>query len=585
MMGFSPHMKRNELLRMKKTATAVEFSQWVQDNLLDKGHEVEEATRPYAETVVGDDLYKVTGRVVYEGLALLASFDGLTMDETTPWECKLWNAELVRAVEGGEIPPANWPQLEHQLLVCGGRKMLFTVSLDGTEENTRKLWYVSDPKRREQLIAGWKQFDIDLEAYVPVEVTPTPVAAPVKTLPALNWKLDGLKLTSNLPVFKAAAAKLVDDSKKELKTDQDFADAEAMVKAFQTAEDKIALVKEQVIGEIHDVAQFTRDLGEIGELIRQARLNREKQVTARKAGIRIEIVDKAKVAFAAHLASLNERLGKPFMPPVASDFAGVMKNKRTIASLQDAVDTEMARVKIESNAIADRIQINLKTIDDQASEFKFLFADTATIVQKSAEDLNTLVQHRISQHKAETKAKEDAERERIRAEEKAKLEQEEAERKRKEEAERLRLEREEQARVEAEAKKRREDEERALTEAAERTKAEEKRLADLAAEAASKGGAATGATTAAAAPGTQTYDMPQPAASKAAPAPSPVTLGQVLTSAAPGKVAAAVLGRDELRDMISAVLDDMVDEELVVALDAINKIRQARPHLKAVAGG
>ncbi|WP_242489352.1 MULTISPECIES: hypothetical protein [unclassified Pseudomonas] len=47
------------------------------------------------------------------------------------------------------------------------------------------------------------------------------------------------------------------------------------------------------------------------------------------------------------------------MPAVAADFAGAMKNKRTIASLQDAVDTELAGAKIAASQTADAIRLNL----------------------------------------------------------------------------------------------------------------------------------------------------------------------------------------------------------------------------------
>jgi hypothetical protein len=39
-----------------------------------------------------------------------------------------------------------------------------------------------------------------------------------------------------------------------------------------------------------------------------------------------------------------------------------MKGKRNLESMRDAVDTELARVKIEANAIAEGIEANLKTL-------------------------------------------------------------------------------------------------------------------------------------------------------------------------------------------------------------------------------
>ncbi len=46
MLGISPKVKRNELLHMKHTAMPKEFSDWVQEHILDHGHAVESLARP-----------------------------------------------------------------------------------------------------------------------------------------------------------------------------------------------------------------------------------------------------------------------------------------------------------------------------------------------------------------------------------------------------------------------------------------------------------------------------------------------------------------------------------------------------------
>ena len=109
------------------------------------------------------------------------------------------------------------------------------------------------------------------------------------------------------------------------------------------------------------------------------------------------------------------------MPVIQADFAGVIRGKKTIASLHDAVDTELARAKIEANAIADRIEINLNSLRDMAKDHAFLFADIAQIVQKENDDLVALIKVRIADHAAAEQKRLDGERERIRAEEQAKL--------------------------------------------------------------------------------------------------------------------------------------------------------------------
>ncbi len=97
MLGLSSKVKRNELLHMKHTGIAKEFSDWVQENILDHGHEVEALARPIVEHIIGDDLYPVTcsdGR-------LSASCDGLVMSDSHGWEHKQWNAKLAAAAQVG----------------------------------------------------------------------------------------------------------------------------------------------------------------------------------------------------------------------------------------------------------------------------------------------------------------------------------------------------------------------------------------------------------------------------------------------------------------------------------------------------
>ena len=119
---------------------------------------------------------------------------------------------------------------------------------------------------------------------------------------------------------------------------------------------------------------------------------------------------------AAHIAGLNQRLGHPYMPAVAADFAAALKGLRTVDSLKNAVDTLLANVKISSSATADRIQANMQTLvaaGDAAS-----FHDAATLVLKAPDDLRAV----IAQRAAEAERQIQEYRQRIQAEEQAKAE-------------------------------------------------------------------------------------------------------------------------------------------------------------------
>lgn len=449
MMGASKNTSRSELLRMKATGSVKEFSDWVQKNLLDNGHVVEANARPLVEHDLNDDLYPCTATSDESGLErLLASFDGITMFEDTIWECKSWNEAKAADVRAGCVPAEDYWQVVQQLVVSRAKRCIYTVT-DGTPDRTVSTEVTLDPGDEKILLAGWKQFNEDRANYVPVEAKPEAVAAPVSALPAITYQLNGLALTSNLDQFRQHAEAAIEKSKEPLETDQDFADREALCKAFAEAEKKLQLVREQVVGEIHDVDAFCRGLAEIGEHMRQARLAGEKQVKARKDEIKASMRNNALAAFKEHCAQLNQRLGSVTLPDIHEGFAGAMKGKRTLATLQDAVDTELARLKIEANEWAEKILTNLDTLREIATGYEALFRDRQELALKDAETVRLIAKQRVDEYKAEEERKLEAERERIRLEEEAKAKAE-VERQQQEERDRLAAEqraKDEQART------------------------------------------------------------------------------------------------------------------------------------------
>lgn len=429
MMGASKNTSRSELLHMKATGTVKEFSDWVQKNLLENGHVVEAKARPLIEYDLGEELYPCTA-TSEEHARLLASFDGATMLEDTIWECKSWNEAKAEDVRNGCVPAEDYWQVVQQLVVSRAEKCIYTVT-DGTPERTVSTEVYLDADDEKILLAAWRQFNEDRSNYVPAEVKPEVVAAPVVALPAITYQLNGLALTSNLELYRQHAEAAIERSREPLETDQDFADREALCKAFADAEKKLKLIREQVVAEIHDVDAFCRGLAEISDAMRQARRAGESQVKARKEEIKADMRNKALAAFKEHCEQLNQRLGSVTLPGINEGFAGAMKGKRTLATLQNAVDTELARLKIEASEWAEKILTNLDTLREIATGYEGLFRDRQELVLKDAETVRLIAKQRVDEQKAEEQRKLEAERERIRKEEADRLEAEQKERERK----------------------------------------------------------------------------------------------------------------------------------------------------------
>ena len=409
MMGESKYLSRSDLLKQKATGIAQEVDA-AKQRLFDAGHEAEAAARPLIEAQIGEDLYPVTVSTEIDGLKLLASMDGLTMDESTGWECKLFNKALESQILNEDIDPHYYWQLEQQAIVSGCDKIIFTTS-DGTPEHTTSFTYTSKPERRAQLIAGWKQFAADLAEYVPQEVAPEVIAAPVVGFGALVMQVEGRVVACNLDAFQVGAQAFLDRLPRaaELQSDQDFADAESAVKACSEAEGRIQAALDTAMAQAASIDEVFRAARHISELIRAARLSLDKSVKSRKESIRIEIMQDAQAKLAEHVKNLNERIGWfngcPIISPAAADFATAIKGKKTVASLRDACDTELARAKIATSAIADRIEANRKAMGDNAA----LFPDFPHVCTKTPEDFANLVAVRVQQQK-EAEAKREAER-------------------------------------------------------------------------------------------------------------------------------------------------------------------------------
>jgi len=416
-LGLSPKVSRTELLHMKATGTAQEFSDWVEKYILAHGHHVEALARPPVEDLIGTELYPVT---CSDGL-LSASCDGLTMAEDVAFEHKQWNEALAAAVAAGELPDEYMPQCQQIMMVTGAEKVIFVCS-DGTPERFVWMEVLPDPEWQERIRAGWAQFEADLAAYEPRQYEPKPEAEPIMSLPALVIQIRGEVATSNLPAFQARAERFIASIKTDLVTDQDFADAEATVKFCEKAEGDLEQAKRAALEQTADIAELMRTIDHIADQLRAKRLTLQRTVKDKKELIKAGILANAKQAFADHVAALEREIAPLRLVFQARDFAGAMKNKRTLATLQDAVDTELANAKIVVNEIASSVRGRLAWYRECAAEHEFLFADLQAIIQKPDEDFQMVVRTRIDNHKRIEAEKAEQARQRAEAEERARAE-------------------------------------------------------------------------------------------------------------------------------------------------------------------
>jgi len=422
-MNASKYISRDGLLLRMATGITEEISTSKQA-LFDKGHRAEAAVRPLIESAIGEELFPVVG-VSEEFPKMSASFDGITIDDATIFECKLLSMALKVAVESEDLPPHYFWQLEHQLLVSGASRVIFvTSSEDATEFYSCEYRPVTG--RREALIAGWAQFEKDLAEYKYVEPKAEAVGKSIAALPSLSIQLVGEVKASNLALYKSTALDFVKSINTNLQTDQDFADAESVVKFCDKAEKELEVVKKSALAQTLSIDELFRTVDDLKEAMRSKRLELEKLVKARKEAIRVEIVTAANSEFAVYTLDQSRRLaGRVQAPALKPNFAEAIKGKKTISGLREGINDEMAKAKIEFNQAVDKLVASLAAFDSAVGEYEFLFRDLSTLVLKDAEAVTAIVAQRISEHKASEEKRLEVERQRIAQQERERIEREE----------------------------------------------------------------------------------------------------------------------------------------------------------------
>jgi putative phage-type endonuclease len=448
MMGESKYKSRNQLLEEKATGKTPEVSE-AKQRIFDQGHEAEAAARDILEMETLESYPPLVATREIECLPLLASFDGCSLGSRGLWEHKLWNETLAENVRNKTLEPAYYWQLEHQLLVAGdeAQHVIFTVS-DGTMEKRETMVYESVPERREKLIAGWHQFAADLANYKPKAKQEQVEGADADGFPLVEYEVHGTAIYSNLrdilPIVKERAK---EEMARPLETDQDFADKEKQVKAVKAARKHLKETTEEVKGEFVSFAEFSSLAAEMDSVLQKLQSHGEKAVKDAKAQKKREIEQYAEEALAEYIGLTNEKI-KPLrierIIDIIPDWGAAMKNKRTLESLQNAVDEELSRVQVGIKQTFKLVWENLEYFNSQ-KDYHFLFNDLERIVNQQSEGFKALVQQRIADYEAEQK-------ERREREERERKEREEAEVKRMEEAEARRKEQEE-----ADAKRREEE--------------------------------------------------------------------------------------------------------------------------------
>lgn len=410
MLGISPYKTRTQLLNEKKTGLTQEVNAATQ-KVFDNGHRVEALARPIVEKMIGEDLSPVT----YSNGKLSASCDGINFEGNIAWENKQFNAAHYEQVKNGELPEIHWPQCQQVIYCTGVEKLFFTVS-DGTEERTAGVWVYPDARQQGQIVAGWNQFESDLENHVPPVMVEKVEAETVQTLPVPSVVVRGEIAASNLmeitPKFDAYLAGI----KTKLATDQDFADAEANAKNCRETAKRIEALQENIIAQMVSVNEVNSTLESYKAAFNKVGLQLEKAVKEQKEMLKTAAIMKAKTEYADFVTKLNENCAVLLHRHLtAPDFAAAIKGVKTITSMQSRINDALAAGKVEATTFANEVKAKLEFISASIAGYEHLI-NVPELATKELDYIKLFIQQvkdaedqRKAAHEAAIKAKAEAE--------------------------------------------------------------------------------------------------------------------------------------------------------------------------------
>jgi len=200
---------------------------------------------------------------------------------------------------------------------------------------------------------------------------------PFELIP-LSIETRGEVISSNIDEFRTMVRESLATINRDLRTDEEFGQAELDAKALKSAEDAVKGAKEKALDDAESLHKLFSTLDATAEEIRVARLELEKQINRRKDEVKAELVVEALALFdlPEHVAKRHFEIG----------LVAAMKGKRTVESMRTALrvyaTTQMAGITKSRAMIAsfekahgqdmsmDRTELEMKTVEAVEAELR-----------------------------------------------------------------------------------------------------------------------------------------------------------------------------------------------------------------------
>jgi len=225
----------------------------------------------------------------------------------------------------------------------------------------------------------------------------------------LMIRLSGSIVESNFQAFKDQFIIEIKAANKELKTDEDFAEAAERVKAFKGAEKMLQEAKKAALDDTVDIRQLFAAIDELDLELKTTRLALDKQIIAEKEKRKKEVVDKGiESARAAIKDFVKETPAIGFLYNLdASRFDAAVKGKRSVESMESAVEETALLIVYELEELREAVRQNTEIIAEAGEDYSALFQDRKNLLAMGENELRSTIEARIANYKLEEKRKAD----------------------------------------------------------------------------------------------------------------------------------------------------------------------------------
>jgi hypothetical protein len=315
------------------------------------------------------------------------------MMETIGFEHKMWNPELAEMVKKEKLTPEYYWQLEQQCAVGDLEKIIFVVS-DGTPEKCVHMWYKPVRGRLKKLLNGWKQFQKDRAEHEHVVKDDVVEVEHIAQLPTLIADIQGGIKSTNIATYSQLAVKFITTINIDLKTDDDFANAENAGKFCRESIKKLDLVKDQALAKTVDINTMFIEIDNIKEQFRLKALQLEKLIKQEKETRKAQIIQTGRNKLGELLIAASDRLAGTYIS-VEENFSGAIKGQKLFSAMISAINDEVARLALLVTDQEELIKVNLDAVNALPEEQSNLFPDLKFVIGKENDDFKLLLESRV----------------------------------------------------------------------------------------------------------------------------------------------------------------------------------------------